>query len=340
MKKIISALLITLIVCASCLMSGCGPAFSDKVPTTYNDADKYTVGNAEFEGKVDTFHLWWLDGSVTIKSHKENTVKIEETANGELDDTFKLRWRYHNVSDYGDVLYVRYSDSGKFDYGDLKKDITVYIPENDDMYISLTIQTASVDVDLSEFENTLESITVCNHSGKVSVKVDNADEVRISGQNSDNVPEAQREFFFRANGNVDNLGISASYAKLDVAAKSVRTGEVGTVFADLLFAADKVDDLKLRNSRKKIYATVLEFDSLDIETRDEPCEISLSDDASFVLTIKEKDRFNHKMYPKNVSVEFEGVTQNGSQYKVGTGEKTLNVATDSDLRIIPLVEKD
>ena len=127
---------------------------------------------------------------------------------------------------------------------------------------------------------------------------------------------------------------------MDVAAKSVRSGEVGSVFADLIFSADEAKRMKLRNSRNKIYATVLKFDSLDIETCDEPCELTLSPDASFVLTLKDKDRFNHQMSPKSVSVEFDGVTESDSQYTVGSGESKISVATDSELIILPLAEKD
>jgi len=342
MKKVLSFLLIAPILCSVCLMSGCGliDVFSRKVPTTYQNADKYTAGNTEFEGKVDTFHLWWIYGSVTVRTHKENTVKIEETANKALNDTLSLHWRYYEAGEYGDVLNIQYSASGNFDYGDLKKDVTVYLPENDDMYISLTIEAASVDVDISQFENTLDELSVSTNSGKVSAKIDSADEVRISGQNDEGIPEENREFFFRANGTVYDLGISSSYAKVDAAAKSLRDGEVGSVFADLVFAADEVRSLKLFNSRNKIYATVLKFDSLDIETFEDLCELTLSPDASFVLKIKEKDRFQYEMSPKSVSVEFEEVAQNGSQYTVGTGEKIIEVATDSDLRVLPLPEKD
>lgn len=342
MKKLLSVLMISLIFSSFCLMTGCGliDAFSDKVPTTYDNAEKYTAGNAEFEGKVDNFSIWWLYGSVTVKTHKESTVKIEESANQELDDKFSLHWRYFDASDYGNVLYVRYSASGKFDFGDLKKDITVYLPENDDMDLSFTIEAASVDVDMSGFENTLEELTVNTNSGRVSAKIDNAEEVRISGQNDEGIPEENREFYFRANGTVDDLGISASYAKVDVAAKAINKGDVGSVFADLIFAVDEAGEVALQNSDGKIYATILKFDSLDVETRDKPCELTLSPDASFVLTIKDKDRFNYKMSPTNVSVEFEGVSQSGSKYTVGTGENEIAVATSSDLIILPLVEKD
>lgn len=40
----------------------------------------------------------------------------------------------------------------------------------------------------------------------------------------------------------------------------------------------------------------------------------------------------------DLSIEFEGVTQNGAQYTVGDGKSTITVATDSDFRIIPFEE--
>lgn len=340
MKKPIVFLLILTALCSAFLFPGCGliDSMRDKVPTTYSNPEKYTVGNTEFEGKVDNLNIWWLDGSVTVRTHKENTVRIEETSNKEAEDNFKLRWRYYNAADYGEVLDIRYSASGEFDYGDLKKDITVYLPENDDMDVSLTIQTASVDVDLSEFENTLDEIYVINYSGKVSVTVDNAEEVRISGQNSDNVPESQRLFSFKANGTVDDLGISTSYAALDISVKEAINADIGTVFADLSFGADRVNRLKLSNSAGRINARVPEFESIDIETWEQPCELALSPEASFKLTMKEKDRFNHRTKPESIEVKFDNATSEGAVYTVGDGKNIITVATASKLTILPYEE--
>ena len=332
MKKLISLFLIMATLASILLLSGCG--LFDIVPTTYDNADKYTAGNAEFEGKVDSFTIWWLAGKVTLRTHKENTIKIEETANRELDTTFSLHYRHFNASDYGDILYIRYSASGNFDFGDLKKDITVYLPENDDMDITVNVDTAEVDVDLSQFENTLEEITVLNNSGKVSVKIDSADSVRISGANDDNVKDGN-EYFFRASGTVYDLGISASYAKIDAAAKEIRNGDMGSVFEDLTFYTEKARALKLSNSRGTIDATVLDFETLDIDTLDSPCELTFSSDASFTLTLKDTNKFNSKVTAKEVSVEFDGVTKEGNVYTVNGGNKKVSVATDSTLRVIP-----
>ena len=335
MKKLISVLLISLIICSTFLFSSC---VFDKVPTVYSDPEKYTAGNTEFEGKVDNLSIWWQYGTVTVKTHMENTVKITETANRELDEKITLHWRYFNASDYGMVLYVQFSASGNFDFGDLKKDLVIYLPENEDMDIAINSNAASVDLDVSEFENNLEELHVFTISGKVSVKIDSADEVWISGQNDEGVPEENREFCFRANGTVSTLGISASYAKVDAYAIKIYNGEIMTVYADLLLEADEARDLKLYNSEGRICATVLNCRSLDIETNYQPCELTLSPNASFVLSIKEKNRFNQTMTPKSVSVEFENMTQSGSQYTVGAGENNISIATDSDIVIIPLAD--
>lgn len=338
MKKLISVLLISLILCSACVFSGCDffDSFTNMFPTTYSNPEKYTAGNTEFEGKVDLLNIWWQYGTVTLRTHKENTVKIEETANQELDETFSLHWRYYNASDYGQVLHVQFSASGKFDFGDLKKDLVVYLPENNNMDIAINSKAASVDMDISGFENTLKELHVLTESGKVSVKIDSADEVWISGQNDEGIPEENREFYFRANSTVSILGVSASYAKVNVAVKKVYSGEVGTVFNDLYFSADEARNLKLNNSDGKIYATILAFESLDVETFSAPCELTLSPDASFVLTLKEKDQFNHKTTPTSVSVEFEDMTQSDSKYTVGRGENKIAIASNSEIRILPL----
>ena len=342
MKRWLSFLLVAVIFCSTCLMTGCGliDALTSGVPTVYPDAEKYTVGNTEFEGTVDTLDIWWNYGSVTVRTHKENTVKIEESANKELDDNLSLHWHYFNTTDYGNVLNIRYSASGNFDFGDLSKDITVYLPENDGMDIALTVDAASVDVDMSEFDNTLDELSISTNSGRVSAKIDSAAEVRISGQSDDGIPEANREFFFRADGTVYDLGISSSYAKVDVAAKTVRKGDVGSVFSDLIFVTDEAKNLKLKNSRNDIYATVLKFESIDIETYEGDCELVLSGDASFVLSVKEEDRFGYEMTPKNVSLEYEGVTQKDLEYTVGSGENRIEIATAGELRVLPFISSD
>ena len=338
MKKLLSVLLATILLLGTVVLTGCNPF--ELVPTKYDNADKYTAGNTEFEGKVDNFTVWWIDGSVTVKTHKENTVKIEETANKEIDDTFRLHWRYHYVEGYGNVLYVRYSASGNFDFGDLKKDITIYLPENDGMDLTVNTKYAAVDLDTGGFENELAELHILTEFGKVSAKIDSADEVRISGQNDDSVPEANRAITLQASGMIDDLGISSSYAKLDVAVKKLRYADVGTVFNDIVFTADEVFSLALSNNDGTTYATVLDFEHMDLETLFAPCELTLSPDASFTMTMRDKSRHNHTLAPKNVSVEFEGTVQEGMKYTVGSGEKSIGVATDSDFRVIPLVTKD
>ena len=178
------------------------------------------------------------------------------------------------------------------------------------------------------------------NSGKVTARIDSADEVRISGQNDEDVPEQMREFFLRANGTVQNLGVSSSYAKVDVAASSVRSGEVGSVFADLCFSAEKVGELTLQNSRNGIYATVLSFNDLEIENFEGECELTLSPDASFVLTVKEKDRFKHPTVPTSVTVGFADAAHSGAQYTVGSGENAISVATAGAFSVLPLAQAD
>ena len=341
MKKQIAALLLALGCVVSCLLSGCGliDGLTGRVPTTYPNPEDYTAGDAEFEGKVDVLFLYWIDGSVTVKSHKESTVKIEESANKETDETFQVHWKYRDVPDYGNVLYIYYSASGRFDYGDLKKDITVYLPENDDMHVSLTVDSASVDVDMSGFENTMEELAVSTNSGKIRAKIDSAEEVRISGQNDDGVPASEREFSFWASGCVEDLGIVSSYARIDAFVSYVRRADVGTVFADLSFEAHEGHRLNITNSRNDIFVKVGSFEALEIENTDGDNEILLSPDAAFTLTVKEKDRFNSPTVPTGVSVTFDGVRREGNVYTVGDGTSTVTVASGGDISVGRLQEE-
>ena len=50
MKKLLSVLLATILLLGTVLLTGCNPF--EPVPTKYDNADKYTAGNTEFEGTV------------------------------------------------------------------------------------------------------------------------------------------------------------------------------------------------------------------------------------------------------------------------------------------------
>ena len=75
MKKIlVFAALTAIALAAMCGMTGCSYFGS----VTYDNADKYSVGNTEVTDKIENIEIDWSSGSVSVVSHSGNTFMLSE----------------------------------------------------------------------------------------------------------------------------------------------------------------------------------------------------------------------------------------------------------------------
>lgn len=117
MKKTCLFLVLAVLTLTLC---GCGAT----VNYSYPDAGKYSVGEATVSGAVEKLDIDWIDGSVNLAYHKENTVEITETARKKLSDGEKLRWWLD-----GATLRIKYAQSGNLVTDNMEKALTVTLPE-------------------------------------------------------------------------------------------------------------------------------------------------------------------------------------------------------------------
>lgn len=123
-------------------MGGCNvPGFFGMSSFLYDDADKYTMGNAELAAEgIASIDIGWVSGEVNVGYHSGDTVLISETANKKLDDTTTM---YYLVD--GDTLRVKFAKSGKFNFSKLEKELTVWLPEGMELE-KLSVDSTSADV--------------------------------------------------------------------------------------------------------------------------------------------------------------------------------------------------
>ena len=90
---------------------------------TYEDADKYSVGDAAVKATVTDLEINWVAGSITVIPSDTDEIRVTEAYSGD-DNDLRLRWRIKNGK-----LTVQFRKSTVFGTpNSVSKDLTVAIP--------------------------------------------------------------------------------------------------------------------------------------------------------------------------------------------------------------------
>ncbi len=162
MKKIliIAALVVTL-ACVG-LLSGC------QVPSAircmnYADADKYLVGNQQYEGELTSILVNWYVGEVNFVLSEDNTISIVE--DNELEDKQKV----HSYFSDG-VLRVEFWQSGLADKVNSKdKKVTITYPKCGDIELMSTSAKVTADKMYADNVNIIMTSGYCS-IGEINAK--------------------------------------------------------------------------------------------------------------------------------------------------------------------------
>ncbi len=338
MKKLLTAILIIALLLSIC---GCS-LFSDAYDFSYVSADRYKSGNTEIAeaSNLTRIHLYWYAGNVTIKTHDESSILVEETTTGVTDDDHKVHYHYGPYGDSGDsVLFIQFGKSGVSDYDGMQKNLTLTLPANSYQYIGITSDSANVSLDLDDYENMLEELTITSNTGAIRTNLSSADVVHIAGYSDDKGGTENRVYELHAKGKIYNLGMNSSYAKVIIDVNEVGTMEsVGSVFEETRFTAQKADVVKLSCTKGVTYIDVEEFNGMDLEMREKPVYITLPADCEFTLNkTKEKVYDSDKELVSDlIDIGFENAVKvSDTKYTVGSGKKAINITTFNEIHIDP-----
>ena len=339
MKKFLSILLIGII---SLTLTGCNfgcgmfDALTGKYSTNYMNAGKYSAGNTAIEDQdTQNIRIRWYDGSVTLKASDKNVIEIEETYEGELTDKFLVHYWYSPEQTLGCTLFIEFSASGNFSLEGKSKDLTVLIPKKDYKSISLESHKAVLNVDLSDYVNTLSRFNINSHQCAVHAKIYNGGEVKISGYNKRKGAAENRILEFTALGKVSDLGIVSTAAKIVANVHQVNSMEkMATVYADLIFNCDIARKVVLGNSRGIVQAQIGAFDSISVEHNSNKTELTIPATYGFKLNVSRVTPYDSALkQDTTVTVNFDGVNNDGNTYTVGDGSKSIKVKTANSVII-------
>lgn len=160
MNKKAIVLLVLIAMGMTLCLSGCqktramGGGLS-KVEPSENDL----VGAAELSEAVESIDISWSAGTVTIMTSNASTVFFSEESDKELTDDTRLRYWLD-----GTTLRIRFCRSEQWLLNDLKKDLTVTVPENVKL-AGLNVNSVSAAIDMDAVQ--AESVEVSTTSGSV-----------------------------------------------------------------------------------------------------------------------------------------------------------------------------
>lgn len=129
-----------------CLFASCRISVEvTPMPTeNYPDSSSYKRGGADLDVAdypIESLDIDWVNGTVNIAYHDEQTISFSESANHSLKSSWKLHYHYDSSND---VLNIKYCESGIRVDSDIRKDLTVYLPKDYKLPF-LDIDVASAD---------------------------------------------------------------------------------------------------------------------------------------------------------------------------------------------------
>lgn len=175
----------------------------------YDDEGKYTVGEAELTQTIESLEIDWLVGNLTVLPHNLNSVCFSEESQRELTDDTKLRYWLD-----GTTLRIRFCACGKRDLSELKKDLTILVPD--------TLIMSSLKVNSISANANLKGVAVTQ-----SVKVNT-----VSGEFEADFTQPLNEF----NGD----STSGSFT---IIAPKISRFDIGTVSGEVSLSSEKECDL-------------------------------------------------------------------------------------------------
>lgn len=296
----------------------------------YNDVDydqpeTYTVGGGEITDPVKRVEIDWYGGSVTVGCHEKDTVSIQETSGDTLSEEFTLRYRVKDGT-----LSLVYSAPGRLKLGNLKKDLTVLLPQNltlEELEIDtgsapvtgsgLTAQEISVDtasgaVELMDCQVT-DRVGVDTASGSVKAELTGALKTLSAGTASGDITVTA--------GEIAQMEGDTASGSIHITADTLGSVEIDTASGDVEITAQAVDEVEMDAASGGLTLTTDQAPrEVQVDTVSGQIILHLPEDASFTAEVDTISGKWHCALPATVD---------GERYTCGSGMGRYSFSTAS-----------
>ena len=132
-----SFLIVIVLICAVCILTGCfNGLFNFKISSygTYKDANKYSIGSFSYNASgLDKVCIDYVSGDVTLVQSANRTLSVTEN-DSRLSDDQKVHWYLD-----GKTLYIRFCKSGySGKFPNNSKKISIEIPFDIELEVGIT----------------------------------------------------------------------------------------------------------------------------------------------------------------------------------------------------------
>lgn len=274
---------------------------------TYENADKYSVGDAKIKEKVNRLDVSWICSSVTIESTPESVVTIKEVTNKQVEDNLKVHW----YLDEEGTLFVKFAQSGKVKYQNLTKDITISIPENYHPE-ELIVNSSSADISISDIKcekahvesssgniylnnEDVRKFTIVSSSGNINLDSD-FEEADISSSSGDIAVNTK---------NITRLDIETSSGNADIQMNDFETCEVTTSSGWVnIFDEGNGKELKISTNSGDIQAELGEVTEIKATTSSGSMSVSANGVEKLITDSTSGNQYiSFNSAPKEVGIE-------------------------------------
>ena len=321
-------LTILLVICLLALGGGSWMIFGRSVGVQYANAEMYSVGPATLEDAVENLDIHWIDGSVNIEYHAENTVVLSETSKKDIPEDLKLRWWLD-----GTTLRIQYGKSGIWRTKNLQKALTLTLPEGFSLDAA-EIHSTSADVIVPSMD--ANSLLVESTSGDMNVA---ASAVTIS------VVSTSGDIRVRQSGSADSVALSATSGEIVAELEDVATLTTASNSGNIdLTQTGKSDALRLESTSGEIHATLNDIGQCSVKSTSGDIRVAAqafgeveigatSGDVTVALPAEPGFTADVRMTSGSFDSDI-ALAKDGKVYTCGDGSGKLSVHTTSgDVRL-------
>lgn len=295
-------MLAAIALAAMCGLTGC--SYSGSV--TYENSDKYSVGDTEITDKIENIEIDWPSGGVSVASHLGNTVLLSEKAEDGISDDLRVHWWLE-----GTTLHVKFAASGAslmlFNTG--HKELTLTVPEALS-FDNLVIRAASAEIDVGDL--TAETLSVSTASGDVSISCA-ANTIKLNSA-SGNIQLTQKD-------KTGEVSIDTASGKINANLSHADTANFESASGKIKVTAASVDSLSAKTTSGAV--------SCELEATSSECKLhAVSGEVTLILP----DASDFTANISTTSGDFESdfaLKKDGRTYICGSGNAYIDIETTS-----------
>lgn len=281
-------------------------ACSELGSVSYQNADKYSVGNASFSETIEKIDIDWPSGNVNIVTYSDNSFSLSEKIDNSATDDMRVHWWLD-----GTTLRIKFTAPGiKLRMlGNGQKELTVTVPKSIALS-DITVNSASANVKTDEIK--ADRVSVSTASGEMDITC-NARQIQLNSASGSiklgQIGKAEIIEMETASGKIESILERADKATFDSASGTIN------------ICADEIINLSATAASGRVSCMLNDgLKKCDLRAVSGNVTLTLPEDADFTAEI---DSTSGDFY-SDFSLKKEGDT-----YICGDGSAEISVKTTS-----------